>query len=484
MSESANTYKRLGKNTVFVFIGNIGPRLVSFILMPFYTFWLTESDFGIQDIIITYSVLIVPYVTLGLYEAIFVFPKDKSREEQCKYFTSASICIILMLLIVGVVLYFIPKSTFALILPGKLVDLLPLLYFIVVVQSFQRFFQSFTRGIDKMAIYSLTGLVYAIVILSLSLSLVPKYGLDGYWISLLSAGIASVIYSFISFKGWTYLKFSGSLHSALKNMLKFSLPLAPHATMWWIINSINRPLLLDNVGLDGVGLYAIAGKFPSILSLLFTIFYSAFQISALEEYGKENFSKFYSNICSIVIIVQIIITVLFELFGEMIFSIFIDARYNSAVNYLPILCLGVGLSNLAGYIGIIFIVVKRTKTYLYSALFGAIVALVSNFLLIPPFGIMGACVAIILSQIAMGLYRYFRSVSLVHFDNIKGVLIQLFSYFVIVGLYYITSNYLLRNTIIILCLIIIVSYNKKIIEIIYSYIRVLLKKYYSKFTHR
>ena len=47
-------YKRLVKNTAFVFIGNIGPRLISFVLMPFYTFWLSESDFGIQDIISVY----------------------------------------------------------------------------------------------------------------------------------------------------------------------------------------------------------------------------------------------------------------------------------------------------------------------------------------------------------------------------------------------------------------------------------------------
>ena len=82
-------YKRLVKNTAFVFIGNIGPRLISFVLMPFYTFWLSESDFGIQDIISVYSVLLIPFITLGLYEAVFVFPKGKDRTIQSTYFTTA-----------------------------------------------------------------------------------------------------------------------------------------------------------------------------------------------------------------------------------------------------------------------------------------------------------------------------------------------------------------------------------------------------------
>lgn len=74
-----NKYKRLGVNTLFVFIGNIGPRLISFLLMPFYTYWMSKEDFGIQDIIYIYSVLIIPYVSLGLYEAVFVFPKNKKN---------------------------------------------------------------------------------------------------------------------------------------------------------------------------------------------------------------------------------------------------------------------------------------------------------------------------------------------------------------------------------------------------------------------
>lgn len=45
--------------------------------MPFYTYWMSKEDFGIQDIIYIYSVLIIPYVSLGLYEAVFVFPKNK-----------------------------------------------------------------------------------------------------------------------------------------------------------------------------------------------------------------------------------------------------------------------------------------------------------------------------------------------------------------------------------------------------------------------
>ena len=30
-------YKKLGKNTIVVFIGNAGSRIISFLMLPFYT---------------------------------------------------------------------------------------------------------------------------------------------------------------------------------------------------------------------------------------------------------------------------------------------------------------------------------------------------------------------------------------------------------------------------------------------------------------
>lgn len=445
-------------------MGNIGPRLISFVLMPFFTYWLSEADFGIQDIIVVYSVLLVPYITLGLYEAVFVFPKNKQIKDQQSYFTSSLITIALMQLAFGILLLALPQSIIRIVLPDKLSDWLIFLYLLIVVQSYQRLLQSFTRGIDKMKVFGFTGIVYALVMLTLSLWLVPTKGLMGYWIALLVADSSSIIYSFIAIKGWSFLRINKNTKDRLKEMLAFSVPLIPNATMWWIINSINRPLLIDHVGIDGVGLYAVAGKFPSVISLVFTIFFSAFQISALEEFQRDNFQRFYTNIFRALLCVQIVITIFFELFGGLLFDWFIDNNFHSAVKYLPILCLGVCFSNIAAYVGVTFTVIKKTKYFLYSALLGAIVAVISNVFFIPLWGIMGACLAIILSQMSMGLYRYFKSLSYVSFERTPNILYQILLLCVTVLIYYYVEIAIIQIVVEVCSTILLVLLNRDLIS--------------------
>ena len=48
-------YKRLGKNTSLVFIGNLGSKLIALLMLPFYTKWLTVEDYEVTDIINVYA---------------------------------------------------------------------------------------------------------------------------------------------------------------------------------------------------------------------------------------------------------------------------------------------------------------------------------------------------------------------------------------------------------------------------------------------
>lgn len=470
MGNQESKYKRLGKNTFFVFVGNVGPRLISFILMPFYTFWLSESDFGIQDIISVYSILVIPFITLGLYEAVFVFPKGKDKQKQSLYFSASLIVITLAELLLGLFFIIIPTQYLQKILPDRLFDYSTVLFWLIIIESFQRVLQSFTRGIDRMKVYSMTGIVYSVVMLLLALYLIPKWGLNGYWCSLIVADLSSVLYTFISIKGWNYLCFVPNWKVILKEMLFFSLPLVPNATMWWIINSINRPILIDNVGLDGVGLYAVAGKFPSIINIIFSIFFSAFQISALEEFYDKDFKKFYTNVFKAIFCIQIIITGIFEIFGEILFKIFIDDKFFSATYYLPILCVGVVISNIACYVGVSFTVVKQTKYFLYSTLIGAIIAIVANTFLIPAFGIMGACLSIIISQTGMLVYRYCKSTKFISFDDALFIISQFIIYAFLVLGYYFIGSILIRNIAVVMCIAVLIVLNRNIIKRVHQLI--------------
>ena len=49
-----NKYKRLGKNSLLVFIGSIGSKLLAILMLPFYTAWLSVENYGDIDLVGTY----------------------------------------------------------------------------------------------------------------------------------------------------------------------------------------------------------------------------------------------------------------------------------------------------------------------------------------------------------------------------------------------------------------------------------------------
>lgn len=72
-------YSRLGKNVSLMFLGNIGSKVLTFLMLPFYTSQLSVGDYGTIDLIQVYVTLLTGIVTCCLTEAIFVFPKNSAK---------------------------------------------------------------------------------------------------------------------------------------------------------------------------------------------------------------------------------------------------------------------------------------------------------------------------------------------------------------------------------------------------------------------
>ena len=77
-------HQQLARNTLILAIGKAAGSLVSFLLLPVYTIFLTPSDYGFVDLIITYVVLFVPLLTLQMEMSLFRFLVDVRNDEAGK----------------------------------------------------------------------------------------------------------------------------------------------------------------------------------------------------------------------------------------------------------------------------------------------------------------------------------------------------------------------------------------------------------------
>lgn len=430
--ESENRYKRLGKNTVIMFIGGAGGKLVGFFMLPFYTHFLSTVEYGVSSIIGTYAQLIMGVLSCCIAESIFIYPKDAEIEGRKKYFTSGLSFLLMNYTICCTIFFIIRLSSNPLGIQGTFIDNIWWIFAFVTSSYIKSYFQQFTRSIDKLLVYSTTGIIETIATAGFAILLIPKMGLVGYLWATVLAYLSGAVYSFLASGSWKYISLSSFDKSYLIEMLKYSIPMIPNGLMWWLVNSMNRPVMEKYLGLSDVGIYAVAAKFPSIIMMVITLFSSAWTISLLEEFKKPDFNYFFNRTLKFVTFVCIIAGCVITLFSKVIIRVFADAAYFEAWKYVPILTLGVILQSMSGFVGGVFAAEKKSKYFFFSSVWGGLTSLILTIVCIKYWGLFGAGIAISGSFLVMTIVRIIYAWRHINEFNVKYYIAMFLLYIILI----------------------------------------------------
>ncbi len=418
-----NKYKRLAKNSFWTLIGNTGSKLLGFLLLPLYTRWLGTAGFGESDLVTTYSTFLVYIMTLCAADGIFVFTKNQNTNTK-KAFYSSTVFYISALLLIWAVVWGIMDFVFTTQdINNSFSNNLWYIYGIIVTTFLQQYSQQFILSLEKIRIYSFTGIVHSLLTLLFSYLLIPSMGVKGYILAMIYSNLLTAAYSFLLSKSYQYLSFKSIERDKVFELLKYSIPLIPNGIMWWLVSALNRPVMEYNLDYSAIGIYAVANRFPGIITMVFTVFSVAWNISVFEEYGKEGFVDFYKKIFRMLFLVIVIAASIVLLSSEFIISVFAAPEFREAWRYMIILVIGSVFSCISSFFGSNFSVVKQSKYFFYSSVWGAITAIVLNFVLIPLFGLWGTAITVMVSFIATMVSRYIYSM--------KYVPTQLISYIIV-----------------------------------------------------
>ena len=78
--------RKLGTNIIIFAIGNFASKMMNYFLLPFYTSILSQTEYGVYDIVITTVNLLYPIFSLLITEATMRFTLDKEYNSK-KVFT-------------------------------------------------------------------------------------------------------------------------------------------------------------------------------------------------------------------------------------------------------------------------------------------------------------------------------------------------------------------------------------------------------------
>lgn len=398
-------YKRLGLNTFLVFIGRAGSALIGMIMLPFYTNWLSPEEYGTYDLVYTYSLIILGVATCSISDSIFIYPKTSDTDGKKQYFTSGLAFSIVTMVFCGFTLWGLSE-----LLKDKVKDyiIFQMTWIVIgmVASSFlELYIQSFTRAIDQMRVYGFTGIVQTLSIAVFSLILIPKLGLNGYFISLITANFVAAAFSFTCSKSYRYINWKSYDSNALKELLKYGIPLVPSGIMWWLVNGFNKPIIESEIGLAELGIFAVANKFPALITLLFSIFANAWGITMLEEFGKPDFNHFFNKTTKFLFFIMVMAGCILSSLSYPLILIITEPSYINAWIYIPLLIIGVIIQNFAGIVGGVFSAMKQSKYILYSSIYGGIASVVFTIVFIKLWGLSGVCISIAASFLVMSIVR-------------------------------------------------------------------------------
>ena len=63
-------------------IGNLGSKIITFLMLPLYTHFVAPADYGYYNICLTVVLLLLPFTTLQLRDGAFRFLLDTETDEQ------------------------------------------------------------------------------------------------------------------------------------------------------------------------------------------------------------------------------------------------------------------------------------------------------------------------------------------------------------------------------------------------------------------
>ena len=398
---NSRKYRDLSKNTLLFTISSFGARIISFLLVPLYTYVLSTEDYGNVDVITTTVQLLIPVLTLNIQDAVLRFSLDKEYNSEDAL--SAGLKVIgLSSVLLGLVLCAI-NSLSIIKLDTQYLYFLFLSYFFGVVYNC---FSMYLKAKNRVFVLMISGLVNTFLTCALNvlLLLVVKTGVTGYLISNISGTIVAVLIAF--FFGYIYKEVRIKKGSTiLKYMIPYSLPLVVNSLAWWLNNASDRYILTYFCGASVNGIYAVAYKIPTILATIQTVFYNAWSVSAITEYDKDDSDGFIGNVYSLYSAASFIVCSLLMIGNIYIAQILYKGEFFSAWRYVPPLLLGTVFNGIALFQGCIFTAVKKTKDVSVTTIVGAVVNTLLNFILIPYIGALGAALATLVGYVSIWLVR-------------------------------------------------------------------------------
>lgn len=421
---SNNPIKRLAGETAIYGLGTIIPRLLNYLLVPFYTYLVfDQNEYGQITELYSYIAFLVVFLTFGLETAYFRYANQDSNPQ--KVFNSGFQFILFTAVSFVVLIWVFLDPISATIGYAEHPEYIMMLALIIAIDAITALPFAWLRFHRKAKVFSAIRVASVVINISSNILLLvvfPKIlapEITHYFPYYLTTNVGLVFVSNLLASTATFvmvipvLKTFSFNHNAvlLKRLLQYSLPVLIIG-LAGMINEVSDKILMKYLLPDPstaesqLGIYGANYKLAILMMLFIQMFRYAFEPFFFAEEKKRNSKQVYAQVMNWFVAFVWFIFLGVTLNIE-IFKYFVGPAFRTGLVIVPIvlaakLFLGIFYNLSVWY--------KLTNKTLYGAviaILGAVVTIGLNVVLIPKYGYIGAAWANFTCYLTMMIVSYF-----------------------------------------------------------------------------
>lgn len=416
--------KSLGKETLIYGFSTVAARLLNFLLLPFYTHYLTAGEYGIVAAVFSYIAFMNIVYQYGMDQAYMRYASTSGTAAGGENFSTPFWSLFLTSLFFSVLICLAaPFLSYVSGLGHSNSALVRYSAWILALDALSIIPFAELRLKHRAWLFAGIRISNILVNVGMNILLVGMAGLGikGVFLSSLAASAVSLLLLFPVFASRLRLVFNWSLFTG---MLRFGAPLVPAGLGAMVVQVIDRPILLKMTNEATVGIYQANYRLGIFMMLLVSMFDQAWRPFFLERANRPDSGLIFGRILTywmasgiwIVLALSFFIPDLVRLrfFGTPV----IHPAFWAGLGVVPVVL--TAYLFYGAYINFMVSVIlsKRTDLLAWVTFTGAAVNICCNLLMIPRWGMMGAAWATLLAYLSMAVVLWFmgRSVHPVPYE--------------------------------------------------------------------
>jgi O-antigen/teichoic acid export membrane protein len=406
--------RRLFRHVLVYGAGRLGVQLFSLVTLPILSRIFTPADYGVIEALTTYVSVVAIVATLALESAVqrsyFDYPPEEPERRRVVLGTALA-AMLSWSTLVTLVLVAVSRPTSQLMFGTHRYALLVALAVAALPLTVaSNFFQEILRLRHQAGRYVLVGFVGTAltVALVLYLTAVRDIGLKGFYLGALLAAPVTVALAYVLVRGAFRVSID---RRELGVMLAYGLPLLPVAAMTWIMQLGDRLFVLHFASAHELGLYAVGVRLSNVLLFAVVAFGVAWSPFILELYSRDVDEERRMRVQALryVVLGLAFGAVCVSVLAREFFLVVTASSFEQAYRVVGLLSLSVVALGINGVTMTGISLARRTRYFALYTVYCAVLNIVLNFALIPPFGIVGAALATLVTYAALATLYYRRA---------------------------------------------------------------------------